>query len=647
MLNWIRQQSDTWLIKAILWLIVFAFVATIFYSWGAGGNIGGGNRTVATVNGMEIKASEFDRAYTNIVNFYRDQFRGQFSEELIEKLKLKENALDALIQNRLVLLEAKKMNLKVSDQELAESISKRPEFQKDDTFSSNLYKNYLRFSRISAKDFEDNQRENLLRQKLEEVIKNSTQISDHELLETYKKENEKVKFKHIGFSKDYFKPADRPSDAEIQEYFDAHKSQFEVPEQIKVQYVKLTPKLVEDAVEIYEEDIQDYYKNNQAKFFIKKQYKASHILIKSDETLPFGEELSTDEKEKLLDEADEKARIKAEEILKQIREGADFGEMAKKHSADTASGSKGGSLGQFSRGLMIPEFEAALDKLKPGELGGPVKTMFGFHIIRLEEVKEERMKPQSEVEEEIKKSLKDEKSLKRIRTIAKKIRKEAATDNNLEKAAQKYKAETQTTDFISGKSHNVPEIGNVPEFFNTAFVLPDDQVSEPVHTPESSYLLKVVARKDPYIPELSAVLSEVTQAVVEEKNKKATKNQFKALGEQLKSSKNLDQMAEKLNMTVEETPFINQSDSIPGIGNIQSIKNKVFALKSGETTTGESRGIYYLIQLVEREAADQPNEDKLQKIYTRLKNERSRIVFQEWMENVKENADILIDRTFL
>ncbi len=633
--------------KAFLWVIILAFVATIFYSWGAGGKIGGANKTVATVNGMEIKVNEFERAYGNIINFYRNQFRGQFSEEMAAELKLKENALEALIQNRLVLLEAEKMNLQISDQELAESIFKRPEFQRDNKFSNSLYKNFLNFSRISARDYEDNQRNTLLREKLEGVIKISTQISENEILETYKKENEKVKFKYVGFSKDFFKPAGRPSDEDIQKYFESHKSQFEVAEQIQVQYVKLTPKMVEDTIEIYEDDIKYYYDTNEADFFVKKQYKASHILIKSDTTLPFGEDLSEEEKEKLLNEADEKSRIKADEILKQIKEGADFGAMAKKHSADTASGNNGGSLGQFSQGMMIPEFEAALDKLVPGALSDPVKTMFGFHIIRLEELKEEYTKPLSEVQEEIRKTLKADKARKRIRRIAKKIRKAAGAGNDLAKAAQEYKADVKTTEFISGNVHNVPEIGNVPEFFNTAFLLAGEQLSEPVNTPEASYLLKVVARKDPYIPELKEVLSEVTQAVVEEKNKSATENQFKALGERLKKEKNLEQLAQKLNMTVEETPFINRSDSIPGIGNIQSIKDAVFPLQPGETTTGSSRGVYYLIQMMEREQARQPDPEQSKKIYTRLKNEKARLVFQEWMENVKEKAEILIDKTLL
>jgi peptidyl-prolyl cis-trans isomerase D len=647
MLNFIRKQADTWLIKAILWLIVFAFVATIFYSWGAGGQVGGANKTVATVNGMEIKLSEFDRAYGNILNFYRDQFRDQFSEEMVAKLKLKENALDALILNRLMLLEAEKMNLTVSDEELADRISKQPQFQKDDKFSSNLYQNFLNFYRLSPREYEENQRTNLLREKLEGVIKSSTQISESEIREAYDRENEKIKFKYIGFSRDYFKPADKPTDAELQKYFDSHKSQFEVPEQIQVQYVKLTPSMVEDKVEIYDEDITDYYETNKAKYFIKKQYKASHILIKNDYQLPFDEDLKDEEKEKLLNEAEEKTRIKTDEILKQIKEGADFAEMAKKHSADPASGANGGSLGQFSQGMMVPEFEAALDQLKPGDLSDPVKTQFGFHIIRLDEVKPERMKPQTEVQEEIKKILKEDKARKRIRRIAKKIRKAAGAANDLAKAAQEFSAAILTTEFISKSTHNVPEIGNVPEFFNTAFSLAGEELSESINTVEASYLLKVTARKDPYLPQLNEVLSEVTQAVVEENNKAATEKELKSLGERLKTEKNIEKLAEELKMTVEETPFISRTDSIPGIGNIQTIKDAAFLLQPDETTTGSSRGAYYLIQLMEREAAGEMDPEKSKKLYTRLKNEKSRAAFQEWTEKIKEKADILIDQTLL
>ena len=102
MLNYIRQQADSWLIKSILWSIVFAFVATIFYSWGMGGSTGARSGTLATVEGMEIRLAEYDQYYNNLVNFYRDQFKGQFSEETIKNLDLKNSALDALIQKKTI-----------------------------------------------------------------------------------------------------------------------------------------------------------------------------------------------------------------------------------------------------------------------------------------------------------------------------------------------------------------------------------------------------------------------------------------------------------------------------------------------------------------------------------------------------------------
>jgi peptidyl-prolyl cis-trans isomerase D len=546
-----------------------------------------------------------------------------------------------------MLAEAEKMNLLVSDQELASRISKRPEFQKDNQFSNGLYQNYLNFYRITPRDFEEGQREDLLREKLQDVIKASTQISESEIQEAYIKENEKIKFKYIGFSRDFFKPTGLPSDQDLQKYFEAHKSEFEVPEQIQVQYVKLTPAMVMDKIEVYEEDIKDYYNTNQAKFFIKKQYQASHILIRSEAQLPFGEDLSGETKEKLLDEADAGARAKAGEILKQIRDGADFAEMAKKHSADPGSGANGGSLGQFSKGMMVPEFEAALDALSPGELSGPIQTAFGFHIIRLEQVNEERMKPLAEVQENIKNTLKEIKARQRIRRIAKKIRKAAGAGNDLATAALEYKAETHTTEYISERFHNVPKIGIVPEFFNAAFSLAGEQLSEPVNTPEVSYLLKVSARKAPHLPELNEVLSEVTEAVVEVNNKTTTLNKLRALKKRLETEKNLDQLAKELNITVEETPFITRMDSIPGIGNVQSIKEAVFALQPGETTTGSTRGAFYLIQIVEREGVNTPDAEQSKKLYTQLKNEKGQAVFQEWMEKIKESANIMIDRTLL
>jgi len=645
MLNYIRKQSDSWLIKTILWSIVFAFVATIFYSWGMGGSTGGRSGTLATVQGQEIRLAEYDRYYNNLINFYRDQFKGQFSEETIKNLDLKNSALDALIQKKLLLLEAEKQGLVVSDQELADRITTIPAFQKDNVFNKTYYESYLTQNRLSTSKFEESQRELMVMEKVEQLVKSNTQVSETEIQEAFRKEQEKIKFRYVEFSKDHFK-APPPTDETLKNFFEANQKQFEIPEQIKVEYVKLTPKSLENSIDIRDDDLQDYYEKHQGEFFVKKQFTASHILIRND-SLPPSDGLSDSEKEKILDDLDDKTKTKAEEILKKIREGADFAEMARKHSGDPASGAKGGSLGQFPQGVMVPEFENALEKLKPGEIGEPVKTVFGYHLIKLDKVEEERTKPLEEVKEEITSTLKAMKSRQRVRRTIKKISKEAKTDNNLTRAALKFNSETTLSEFFSRENHDLTKIGVVPEFFNAAFSLRDQEVGFPVNTPEASYLIKVVERKPPQLPKLEDVVSEVTQEVVLQKTSSLTLEKFKVLGQRLNTQKDLDAIAAELGLEVEETPLFSLTESIPGIGNIQDIKDAVSPLRLGQTTSGSSRLSNFLIQLMERKAAGSPTPEQTKDLYIRLKQEKSSRVFQEWLENMKEKADIMVDKTLL
>ena len=250
MLNKIREYSETWIIKSILWTIVLAFLGTIFYSWGMGGPPGSRGGVVATVEGININYNEYDKTFNNLVNFYRNQFRSQFSDEMIVSLNLKEQALNVLIQKNLLLLEAKKQNIRVSDEELRTNIQKIPAFQKDDAFNEEFYNNYLRSQRLTPMDFEESQREQLILTKVEDIIKANTKVSESEILEGYKADQEKVKLDYVIIPRNHFKLPDEEnvSDAELQGFFDKDKNQFEVPEQFKVQYIKVEPKTLAEKI---------------------------------------------------------------------------------------------------------------------------------------------------------------------------------------------------------------------------------------------------------------------------------------------------------------------------------------------------------------------------------------------------------------
>ena len=153
MLSIIREHADSWMIKAILWLIIFAFIGTIFYSWGMGGSANSGGGVLASVNGQKILQGEYERTFNNIVDFYRQQFRNQFSNDLIKQLDLKNQALEALIQKKILLLEAKNQNIQVSDEEVVSQIKNFPLFQDNKNFSETAYRNYcLLYTSPSPRD---------------------------------------------------------------------------------------------------------------------------------------------------------------------------------------------------------------------------------------------------------------------------------------------------------------------------------------------------------------------------------------------------------------------------------------------------------------------------------------------------------------
>ena len=637
MLNIIREHADSWLIKTIIWSIALAFVGTIFYSWGMGGAPSSSGGIVATVNGAKISQAEYERTFNNIINFYREQLQSQFSEELIQKLDLKAQALDTLIQKRILLIKAKELDIQVSDEEVINQINKLPTFQRNKVFHNETYQNYLKFKRLTPLEFEESQREILLLEKISNLIKSNVKVSPNELDEAFILANEKIKLDYVVIPTNHFKSEKKVDKEEIKSFYEKNKNRFEVPEKIKIQYVKATPKNYKNLIDIRDEDIEDYYKTKIADFRVRKMYEAAHILFR-----PEAKDDSLEESIK----SEERAKEKANDVLKKIRNGASFSELAKKHSDDPVSGKDGGSLGEFPEGMMVTEFENALKKLKAKETSEPIKTSFGYHIIRLNKISPERIKPLDEVKEEVIKKLKENKTRQKMRRVVKHIHRSAKEDQDLAGAAQENNLSVQTTSFISRENHIVTDIGNNPDFFNQAFSLEDNKVGDPVVTLESAFVMKVISREKPYIPELKDIEKLALEKAQDEKDQTFSTAKSESLAKKLVAGTiDLEFTAKTLELDLQHTPFFNRSDSIPGIGNLQKLKAKAFELDSGKSGWVLVRNNYYLIRLQEKQKADLPDVETLKELRQKLKLEKGNSAFQEWMGNLKESYEILVDRS--
>lgn len=322
--------------------------------------------------------------------------------------------------------------------------------------------------------------------------------------------------------------------------------------------------------------------------------------------------------------------------------------MAKKYSDDPVSGENGGSLGEFPEGMMVTEFENALKKLSPKETSEPIKTSFGFHIIQLNEVTPERIKPLKEVKGEIIKKIKSNKTRQKMRRVVKHIHRSSNEDQDLIRSAQENNLSTQTTPFISREDHVVPDIGSNPEFFNQAFLLEDNKVGEPVVTLEFAFVMKVVNREKPYIPELNDIEQLARSKSQEEKDNIFSTTKAESLVKKITNGTiDLESTAKKLGLSLKQTPFFNRSDSIPGIGNLKKVKTKAFELDNGKAGWAFVRDNYYLIRVQDRQKANVPEIEALKELKAKLKLDKGDSAFQEWMGNLKESSEILIDKSQL
>ena len=366
MLDFMRKHAQSWMIKAALGAIVVVFIF-----WGIWAPHEGRQRELLKIGDRIISVAEARNYYQNMRDRYQSLYGEKFTEDMARKLNLKERAVKDLVNRVLLLQEARRLGLRVTDEEIETFIHNTPAFQKDGLFDKATYNRALQRARITAKDFEATQREMILINKLQQLILSSVMVSDQEVLEAYRQGFEKVNLDMISLNPADFKDVSLNPE-EAKEYFSKHKEEFKLPARVKVRYLTFDPKDFMKQVPVSSKEVEDYYENNKEKFGQPKRVKVRHILIRAD---------AQDK------EGSAKAREKAESIRQEAAQGKDFTQLAKKYSEDPGSKEDGGSLGFFSKGEMVPEFEKAAFALKEGDVSEIVKTDFGYHLIKCIEKK--------------------------------------------------------------------------------------------------------------------------------------------------------------------------------------------------------------------------------------------------------------------
>lgn len=360
MLDGIRANAQSWGVK-----IAFGLIIVVFVFWGIG-SYSGPKGLVASVNGKNITEAEFQRAYTEMTENIRRSVP-DLTPEMMESFNVEQRVLNSLVQEKLIECEAERAGLTVSLYELRALIEQLPYFQKDGKFDPETYKALLANNRLTPQKFEADQARSMLPGKLQRLVTAGTYVSPEAAKALYDYAAERRRVEYLLFPASAHMDKAAPTVEEIAKTYEEQASSFTVPASVNVEFIRLDPAAMGDPSSISEDELRAAYDARLSRYTEAEKIQASHILIRVDAN------------------ASDSDVKKAEETIKaleaRIRGGEDFAEVAKAHGQD-GTAPNGGDLGWFTDGQMVPEFSKAAFALPVGEVSAPVRTQFGFHLIK-------------------------------------------------------------------------------------------------------------------------------------------------------------------------------------------------------------------------------------------------------------------------
>jgi peptidyl-prolyl cis-trans isomerase D len=377
-------------ITGLVALAFLGLISVVFVFWGV--DFGSSAQTYAArVDGEKIPAETVRRAWQQRQSQLQQMLRGDLPSELI---KAQQTALlDQFITQALLRQRAEDFGYRVNDHALVERIMEIPQFQVDGAFSKDRYVAVLRSAGMTEAQFEAELHGELLIGQIQDGILQSAFVAPYELDRRYAIEQQARELDYALIPASQFAASIEVTDEQIQKWYDDHPSDFLLPETVDLQYVELTRAQAEAAVEVTEQALKDYYAQVKDRFESPERRHARHILITTEDGV-----------------SDEAARKKAEELTAKAQAGADFAQLARENSKDAGSAQQGGDLGWAQRGMFVGPFEDALFGMKAGEIRGPVKTQFGYHVLKLEDVEQGKQRSFDEARADIEAEFRKERS---------------------------------------------------------------------------------------------------------------------------------------------------------------------------------------------------------------------------------------------
>jgi peptidyl-prolyl cis-trans isomerase D len=607
-----------------LLVVIAAFVASLFiFGTGKfGGPDGQAPDAVASVNGESIPVERYQRRYQAYLEAYAQVYRDRFTPELAEQMGLPQQVMNDLVQEAVVVQRARAEGLELNDEELNAQIQAVPAFQENGRFSLKRYQDFLRRRGLTEVGFEQDVRRELTRMKVMNTVKEGVKVSDAELEQAYVARREEVRAAWALVEIAPLVAAATAGDDELEAYLKAHPNEFRQPERRKIQYVTLTAK--DFTRPVPDADVEKYYSEHAAEFETPRQVRASHVLVRVPETGG--------------SESEDKAKAKVADVIRRAKAGEDFARLARETSEDPGSKDSGGDLGLVRKGEMVSEFEQAVFALKKGEVSAePLRTPYGYHAIKVTDIREGGRKPLREVAPQIRERLAAEAADKAARAKADEVRPPLQAGGDFMEAAKKLGLQpVETTMARLGARVG---LGRPDPMEESAFGVALGGVSAPVKTPAGYVVLKAIETIPAGVPPLAEIKGKVTASVKRQKAEAVAQERARTLVAEARNG-DLAAAAKKVGATAGETPRFSRTkpaERLPGDAMLAALQTTPGALTEPVKTP---QG-YYVLKVLERVPPDASGlAAEREKLQRELLSQKQNQAWEAWIAGARASAKI-------
>ncbi|WP_455200973.1 SurA N-terminal domain-containing protein [Kaarinaea lacus] len=631
MLGYIRESVQGWIAWAIVILLIIPFAL-----WGINEYFGtGGPLVIANVNGEEISQQAYQREYLTQRDRMRQMFGDQFDPSLMDD-QIKKEALERIISREVLVQAANDAGYRISDSFIVQTIQENEAFQENGKFSNDLYKQLLNSQGYSAAGYEHQVERDFLLRQLNSSIAITPVVTSHDVNQLLKLQEQTRDIGYLVLKADSFKQdADATEDA-IKQYYDKNNERYMTPEMVSLQYIELNVKDLTTDEQPSEEELKQFYDERASLYVIPEERRTRHILINVDAGAT--------------EEQTQAAKKKAEDLHKQIVEGADFEKLAKEYSEDPGSKELGGDIGFFGTGSLDPFYEEAMFNLKVGEVSEPVKSAFGYHIIKLEEIREQKAKPFEEVRATLIAEFQQGIAERKYFELSEKLTNLAyEVPDSLEDAAGGTDLPIKTTELFARNGGS--GIASNPKVASAAFsedVLKQGYNSEPIEMGENHVVvIRIKDHQDSKLKSLDEVKAQVKQQIIEEKARERAKKQGKDIIEQLAKGEATPEAAAKIvNVEWKQAGTLKRTD--------RSIDSKVVQQAFKITKPEEGKTSYDGVELASGDYAvigisnvrdgdiENMEEAKRQTLQRNIAGIRGESAFTSYLQSLKDSASIIV-----